>query len=72
MTSSATGIDFERFPRLCGYAPRGENGKSILAFGIIQLLLGAVSMLLGLDALLTLSSYGYVGYGFWCGMMVGH
>jgi hypothetical protein len=70
MSSSAVGKDLERFPRLYGYAPQGENGKSILALGIIQLLLGAVSMLLGLDALLTVSSYGYVGYGFWCGMMV--
>jgi hypothetical protein len=72
MTSSPAEMDSERFPRLYGYAPRGETGKSVLALGVIQLLLGAVSMILGLDALLTVSSYGYIGYGFWCGMMVGH
>lgn len=53
---------FDHFP----FYPR----VAVTALGLVQILMGLLSMSLGVGAICTISSGYYIAYGIWCGFMV--
>lgn len=52
---------FDHFP----FYPR----VAVTALGLVQILMGLLSMALGVGAICTISSGYYIAYGIWCGFM---